>query len=425
MAHRRTLLDHPNHRWKVLGAGVAANASFSAVFQGIPTTAVFMRSDYHLGNAELGLVLGLLGAGIALSELPWGLLTDRWGDRKVLLLGLLTTAAALVALAWFAVPTPHAIPGWKQLALGLACVGILGGSVNGSSGRAIMTWFREGERGLAMSIRQTAVPLGGGLGALVLPLLASRHGFIAVYGVLAALCAATGWFTWRWVHEPPGVAAVAPATVLKPAPGPLHDAAIWRVALGIGVLCAPQFAVLAFGTVFLHDQLHAGLAVITAVMLGVQTGAVVLRLWSGRWTDRHGNRRRFLRAWTWLTAASFAVLGCAVALLGRQPAHASLATMTVIVLLLLAGMAASAWHGVAYTELASLAGPARAGTALGMGNTCSFSVLFITPVGIPLLLAASSWPVVWFACAASSALALALFPRQVAAPTAAVAAPVT
>ena len=43
-------------------------------------------------------------------------------------------------------------------------VGLLGGSVNGSSGRAVMAWFREGERGLAMSIRQTAVPAGGGLG---------------------------------------------------------------------------------------------------------------------------------------------------------------------------------------------------------------------------------------------------------------------
>lgn len=76
-----------SHRWKVLGVGFAANASFSAAFSGIPTTAVFLRSGYHLGNEGLGLVLGMLGLGIAVSELPWGLLTDRWGDRRVLLLG--------------------------------------------------------------------------------------------------------------------------------------------------------------------------------------------------------------------------------------------------------------------------------------------------------------------------------------------------
>jgi len=58
------------HRWKVLGVGVAANASFSAAAAGIPTTAVWMRSGYHLSNSELGLVLGALGLGVAASELP-------------------------------------------------------------------------------------------------------------------------------------------------------------------------------------------------------------------------------------------------------------------------------------------------------------------------------------------------------------------
>jgi len=160
------------HRWKVLGVGFAANASFSAAFSGIPTTAVFLRSGYHLNNGGLGLVLGMLGLGISVSELPWGLLTDRWGDRRVLLLGLLSTAAALAGLALFVVPSGAHVPSVTVLALGLLLVGLLGGSVNGSSGRAVMAWFREGERGFAMSIRQTAVPAGGGLGALVLPVLA-------------------------------------------------------------------------------------------------------------------------------------------------------------------------------------------------------------------------------------------------------------
>ncbi|TGV73467.1 MFS transporter, partial [Mesorhizobium sp. M00.F.Ca.ET.158.01.1.1] len=121
----------------------------------------------HLSNAELGLALGLLALGVARSELPWGLLTDRWGDRRVLLLGLGATAAWLLVMAMLVVPTRSGIPDVMLLAASLLVTGLLGGSVNGSSGRAIMAWFRENERGFAMSIRQTAVPLGGGLGALV------------------------------------------------------------------------------------------------------------------------------------------------------------------------------------------------------------------------------------------------------------------
>ena len=40
----------PGHRWKVLGIGVVANACFSATFSGVPSTAVFLRAGYHLGN---------------------------------------------------------------------------------------------------------------------------------------------------------------------------------------------------------------------------------------------------------------------------------------------------------------------------------------------------------------------------------------
>ena len=93
-----------SHRWKVLAVGVAANAGFSAAAAGIPTTAVWMRAGYQLDNAQLGIALGATGLGIALSELPWGLATDRFGDRPVLVAGLLGTALALVSMALVVVP---------------------------------------------------------------------------------------------------------------------------------------------------------------------------------------------------------------------------------------------------------------------------------------------------------------------------------
>ncbi|MGO4612306.1 MFS transporter, partial [Variovorax sp. 2RAF20] len=73
-------------------------------------------------------------------------------------------------------------------------------------------------RGLAMSIRQTAVPAGGGIGALALPMLAPTSGFVAVYGTLAAFCGITVIFAWRWMHEPPaaGERAALPASGMPP-----------------------------------------------------------------------------------------------------------------------------------------------------------------------------------------------------------------
>ncbi|SDQ27163.1 Sugar phosphate permease [Paraburkholderia fungorum] len=409
------------HRWKVLGVGFAANASFSAAFSGIPTTAVFLRAGYHLDNGGLGLVLGMLGLGISVSELPWGLLTDRWGDRRVLLLGLLSTAAALVGLALFVVPGDAHVPSVTVLALGLLLVGLLGGSVNGSSGRAVMAWFREGERGLAMSIRQTAVPAGGGLGALVLPALASRFGFASAYGALALACAITAAFAWRWLHEPSHVdsddairsLAAQGATVSAAMPkqvSPLRDIGIWRVALGAGALCVPQLAVLTFGTVFLHDFSRAGVLAISVTMAAVQTGAAIARVWSGGWTDRRRNRRAYMRACSLLTAVLFAVLALVTGVVGM---HHITMTALLAVLIVLGGVSASAWHGVAFTELATLAGTSRAGTALAIGNTCVFLTLFLTPLAIPPLLSIGSWPMVWAVASACALLALPIFPRAI------------
>ncbi|UQO34458.1 MFS transporter [Burkholderia cepacia] len=405
----------PAHRWRVLAAGVAANMSFSAAAAGIPTTAVWMRTAYHLDNGALGLVLGALGFGVALSELPWGIAADRFGDRRVLLTGLVATAAMLALMVCTIVPSAHAVPPLARVVVAMCCVGLLGGSVNGSSGRAVMRWFGERERGLAMSIRQTAVPLGGGVGAALLPSLASHLDFAAVFGALMLLCAGSAVLTWRWLHEPPAEPVVAHGAAHRPAArpqsaqparlahGPLANARVWRIVLGIGLLCAPQFAVLTFATVFLHDFGRLGLAGISAAMVVLQLGAMVMRVWSGRHTDRHGNRRAYLRGSVLVAAGSFTLLAAATA---GSP-HVPLAA--IVAILVFAGVCVSAWHGVAYTELATLAGANHAGTALGMANTVVYLGLFATPLAIPPLLAVSSWSVVWLAAALVAGATYPLF----------------
>ncbi|WP_260855279.1 MFS transporter [Mesorhizobium amorphae] len=391
------------HRWKVLGVGVAANACFSMIFAGLPSTAVAMRSDYHLSNSDLGLVLGCLGLGVALSELPWGLLTDRWGDRRVLLAGLGSLVVWLVLMLALLVPSQAYAPTVSFLAANLLVVGLLGGSVNGSSGRAIMAWFSEGERGFAMSIRQTAIPLGGGLGALLLPSLAEAFGFAAVYSLLAAAAAACTFFTWLWLHEPQSHRAVKPGLPLeKPATAPLRSVAIWRLAVAVGFLCFPQVAVLTFTTVFLHDFAGIGTLVTSAALAAVQIGAMVMRVWSGRWTDRHRNRRAYLRFCALLSGIAFAVLTLLVAL--AAPGSAAFAA-ALVATLILAGISVSSWHGVAYAEIATLAGASRAGSALGLANTLVFVGFFLVPLSIPHLLAATSWAGIWMAAAACALIA--------------------
>jgi MFS family permease len=404
----------PSHRWRVLGIGVAANGSIGAAIAGIPAAGVFLRSAYRVTTAELGLVLGAMGLGLALSELPWGLVTDRLGDRKVLLAGLGLTGLILAFMAAFLSPTAEHVPAAASLGLGLHLVGANGGSLNGSSGRAVMAWFAEGERGFAMSVRQMSLPAGGALGALILPAAADRLGFRFVYGILAAFCLVTTAFAWAWLHEPP-MRPAPPSTRAAAArlagPSPLGNRLVWRTVCGLGALCVPQVAAVTFAAVFLNDVGHLGTAATSGIIVTFQIGAALSRVLSGRFTDRNANRRPFLKMCALVTSALFAALGILVAVASHAPASAGPALAAAVVLLVLGGTAASAWHGVAYTELATIAGMKHVATALGLGNTFAFGAYFLTPLVVPLILGAFAWQGVWLAAAAAAGLAFVLFPR--------------
>jgi MFS family permease len=138
-----------------------------------------------------------------------------------------------------------------------------------------------------------------------------------------------------------------------------------------------------------------------------------MRVWSGRWTDRHGNRNAWLRACAALSVVLFVLLAAATAWCAHT-AHAQsalplFASIALSMLLVAGGIAASAWHGVAFTELATLAGNGRVGSALAMGNTGAFLAFWLAPSAIPMLLAAAGWPAVWLGAAACAALAWPAF----------------
>ena len=396
-------------RWKVLAAGTLANATFAMTFSGIPLTAIALRHDYGLSTSTLGLILGLMGLGIAISELPWGLLTDRWGDRPVLLTGLGGTTLALAALAIWAAPQGEHVPPVALLGALLLLTGLLGGSVNGASGRAIMQWFDAGQRGLAMSIRQTAIPLGGAAGALVLPALAQSEGFTAVFALLAAICALGLLLCMLWIYDPQHIQIkdLSSKTASKNQSA-LRSRAVWQLSLGIGLLCAPQFAVLQFGSVFLHDIGLLGTAAIAAAMAALQISAMALRIWSGHWTDKRGNRRGYLGACVLISSLLFALLAAASA--GHAAGWAQ--GWILAVLLALCGTAVSAWHGVAYVELATAAGVQQAGTALGLCNTLVFAANFLTPQAVAGLQQQLPWAAIWLLASGFSLLSWPLLTRK-------------
>ncbi|MEJ2858888.1 MULTISPECIES: MFS transporter [unclassified Saccharothrix] len=396
----------PRYRWGILGIGIFAQAAFSAAFQGIPTSGSILAAAYGYSLSELGLVLAAVTAGIFVTDVFWGILSDRIGERNVLIIGLTGTTLTLAYVTAFLVPSNDIAPAAWALAVVLFLSGALGGCVNGASGRAVMGWFPPDKRGFAISLRVAAVPLGGALGAAIMPPLALGAGFRWVFLFLTAFMLAATIAVVLWLDEPPiartKAAGGMAATTL---PNPLVRWDIWRVAITAFLLDLPQFTVLTFGTVFLTSVLDMEIGAVVIALVVVQVLGGASRVLSGRWTDKKGGRyrRSLVRVYSWLIAAAFV----GVALYDVMPAW------LVVGLFVAAGFLACGWHGVHYAEIATMAGAERSGTALGLENTMVFGGAFVTPLLIPLVLEASSWPVVMVLVGAVPAVASALLmPRE-------------
>jgi sugar phosphate permease len=277
----------------------------------------------------------------------------------------------------------------------LVGVGALGASVNAASGRAIMAWFPSTELGLALGIRQTAIPIGGALGAAVLPVLGSSGGtrtaflFLAAASLTGALIAAV--FIRGGRGAEPEVGDVTQ---------PLRDPFMWRLGTGTGLYLLAQIGITGFVVLFLHEERGLSKEAAGAVLAGIYVLAVAARIGSGTISDRLGSRLGPLRT-----------IGVALALLTACVAAAVAAPLALLIpLFLVAGVLSMSWNGLAYAAAAEAAGAARTGAALGFQQT----LLGVVVAGAPPVIAAAaahSWRLAFFLAAAGPAVGVLVLRR--------------
>jgi sugar phosphate permease len=358
------------YRWTILALGTGAQAAYSGVFLGIPVLAPALRTEYALTLPEVGLVIAAVNVGSVVTLLPWGLLADRIGERFVLATGLIGASAGLV-LAAFA-------SSFAVFVSAITVAGALGAGVNAASGRAVMGWFEERQRGFALGIRQTAVPLGGMAAALALPPIAAAWGLRG--GLVALAC---GCF----------VAALAGLSGLREAAEidedlsdlahPLKDARIWRLSIGSGLILGAQASILGFVVLFLHGERGLSTAAAGGVLALIQLVGAALRIVTGRWSDHVRARIAPLRQLALALAVSLVVTAALV--------EASLAML--LPALVVAGALSLSWNALSFTATAELAGRARSGAALGFQQTALSVASTAAPPLFAAVVAASSWGV--------------------------------
>jgi sugar phosphate permease len=244
----------------------------------------------------------------------------------------------------------------------------------------VLHWFAPSQRGLALAIRQTAIPLSGFVISLALPPIVHaggvRWGFLTM-GVACLAGAVLGALVLREGPRPD-----VPEEPV-PAPAPVRDRRIWQLSVGSSLLIAPQLCVAGFTVLYLHDRRGmspGGAALVLAVMQALAIGG---RITAGRWSDVVASRLRPMRA---IALAAFAFVTLMTLLL-----DAPLALL--IPVLVVAGVLSMSWNSLSFAAVVELAHHGRSGEAIGLQQTLLNGTGAAYPGLFGALVAASSWHV--------------------------------
>lgn len=382
-------------RWLILGVGLWAQTSTCVFLYGLPMLLPELRRPGVLSAAGLsltraGVVVAAPSIGLLFMLIAWGVAADRYGERRVMALGL---SIAAVALAGGALAT-----GVAALVVALVVAGAGAASVNAASGRMVLGWFAPAERGLAMGVRQTGQPLGVGVAAVVLPPVARDWGVSPAVAVSAALCASAAGLVVLLAVDPPrgrGERAAAAGPRQK-----YRDPVLWRIHGASAALVVPQFTVSAFTLAYLVGQRDWSAVAAGRLIFVFQLSGAVGRIGAGVWSDRVGSRLRPMR--TLAVASAALMLALAVCDLGRSGA--------IVVVFAAAAVITVADNGLAFASVAELAGPSRAGRALGTQNTGQNITGALTPPVLGGLIGAHGFAGGFAAVAVFPMLAIFLIP---------------
>ena len=365
-----------------MAAGSYATLAFAPL-------APLIRSDLSLSRWQIGAITAIVFGGAAITAMPSGRLTDRFGAPPVLAgaVAAVGCASVLIALA----------PG---AALFLVCVGLLGlayGLTTPPTNVIVRGAPTTRHRSLLMSIKQVGVTIGGFVSGVTMPTLA--HASAGGSRCSRRPAPAPPWRSRCWRAGARSGATRAEARNAPPI-GLQHSELPRRFALGVGlygfVMSGLQLAFVTYLSLFLREEHGYRLAAAGISLAVTMAAGTVGRLLWAVISDRYFAQQRAsgLRLNALLSMAGMAGL----ALL---PSGALIWPCVALV-----GFANIGWNGVYMTLVAETAPSGQIGRVSGSSLRKVFAGSVAVPPLLGLVADHGGWTAAWLGACALAALAV-------------------
>ena len=179
--------------------------------------------------ARVGLAMGIYGLTQALLQIPFGLASDWWGRKPVIVVGLMMFAVGSFVSAW--------APDLHWLIIGRAVQGA--GAISAAVTALLADTTRDEVRTKAMALVGGSIALMFALSLVVAPWLAGHIGLHGLFALTGALALAGIAVVLWWVPPEPRIHAKVARGGMREV---LREPALLRLNFGVFVLHAVQLA---------------------------------------------------------------------------------------------------------------------------------------------------------------------------------------
>lgn len=174
------------------GLGLVFSLRMLGMFMVLPVLATYGMTLRGANEALIGIAIGIYGLMQALCQIPFGLWSDRFGRKKLIIIGLIIFVLGSILAA-----VSHSIWG---IIIGRALQG------SGAIAAAVMALLsdltREQNRTKAMAFIGVSFGITFAIAMILGPILTHAVGLTGLFGVIAALAFLGLLLTWLWIPDP-------------------------------------------------------------------------------------------------------------------------------------------------------------------------------------------------------------------------------
>lgn len=356
------------YRWVILALNLGIQALSSCVSTATSTLAPFIVADLGLTKAMIGFAGGSVNMGMAFTSILSGRIADKKGERTVLLLGSVLASSAIIITS--------RVNTFGLLVAMLLLTGAFSSAPTPAGSKAITKWFPPSQIGLALGLRQTGIPVGGFLGAMLLPHIALNWGWRVAMIVAGAMLCCGGLVCYSLYREHPQTEAQKKEGMKARTHQEwsfLRNQSFWYAQITSIVFLGAQYVLLTYLVLFLRDTTGVEIKKASFCLALSQLGGIFARIVLGLVSDSFSKGARkpafifegFLLLGTLLFFASF-----------RENTPFWLGALGSWFF----GMSAMGWNGIHIALVMKLAGKEQGGSAVGVTiSAMQLGVLLIPP----------------------------------------------